>query len=77
MTHVTLTINDTIVMDGDLGQWSTEPPAISELKLKAGREPWAIPTMQAIAAAAIHQQDTTITVANDSSGWSLQVRNLS
>lgn len=73
MTHVTLTIDDTELMNGDLGQWSTEPPAISDLKLKVGKEPWAIPTLQAIASAAITAKDTHITVTTRADGWGMEV----
>lgn len=73
MTHVTLSVDGCEWMNGDLGQWSAEPPAITDLKLKAGTEPWAIPTLQAIAAAAITAKDTTITVHTRTNGWGMDV----
>lgn len=73
MTHILLTVDGTAVMDGDLGAWSNEPPAITDLKLKAGTEPWAIPTPQAIATAAITATDTTIAVQTRTDGWAMDV----
>lgn len=73
MTLIHLTIDDEVVMNNDLGTWSTEPPALTDLKLKTGNQPWAIPAIQVIAHAAIHQQDTVITVHTHTGGWSITV----
>lgn len=73
MPQVKLTINQRVVMDIDISRWNSEPPAITELKLKTAEQPWAIPTMQAIAAAAIKQQSTDITVTTTDTMWTLQV----
>lgn len=73
MPHVTLTIDDQVVMDIDISRWNTEPPAITDLKRNANDQPWAIPVMQAIAAAAIKQQATDITVTTRPAGWTMEV----
>lgn len=75
MTHVRITIDGDTVMDTDISQWNTEPPAITDLKLQAAADqPWAIPTIQALTAAAIRQHDTDIDVTTGDTEFTLHVR---
>lgn len=73
MPQVKLVVDNETVMDVDLLSWTSEPPAITDLKTDTASKPWAIPTMQAIASAAINQQDTTITVRTRGGGWGMDV----
>lgn len=80
MTHVKLTIDGEVQMDGDLGSWSKEPPAVSDLKLKAGvpgsASQWSMAVLQVIAAAAVKRvKSTTIEVTTRAGGWTLDVSN--
>lgn len=74
MPNVTLTIDGDTVMDIDIATWTAQPPAVADLQLRARKDPWAIPALQAIADAAITQRDTRITVQTATTGWAMDVQ---
>jgi len=71
--RVTLTVDDTEVMDIDTATWTSQPPAIADMQRNPTRDPWSIPVLQAIAGAAINQRDTNITVRTGENSWGMDV----
>lgn len=76
MSHLTVTINNQTVMDGDTGQWSTNPPTIltDQLKANAHPAPWMRAIMLTVADAAMTHTDTRITVTTTPNEWTLKVK---
>lgn len=75
MTNMRVTLNGDVLMDGDLGQWSTNPPPLLAEQLKAHTtpKPWMRAIMLTIADAATSNQSTTIDVTTRSNRWDLHV----
>lgn len=73
MPQVSLTIDGDTVMDIDISTWSSEPPAVADLKLRATEDEWAIPVLQVMAASAARQRDAAISVRTTASGWEMGV----
>ena len=76
MAKVKLTINDKVEIDGDLGEWTSEPPEFLSRQLKPGAKPQ--PYMQAILLAVTHAVMTDRSVVIDafhrSNRWNINVQ---
>lgn len=77
VAHLHITVDNTVIMDGDTGQWTTEPPQLVMDQLKPGAKPkpWMRALMLTIADAAMGNKDTTATVRTQPNGWTLEVTN--
>lgn len=74
MPHLHITIDDQTVLDGDLGEWTTNPPQlITEQLTNPKPQPGMKALMLALTEAAIHNQPTHINLQNRPNGWTLQV----
>lgn len=74
MAHLKITIDGTVAMDDDLGQWSTEPPdIIAQAMAQAKPAPWMRALMLTIADAAMTNQAMAIDVQTRGDGWQLAV----
>ncbi len=71
MTHISVTVDDDTLMDGDVGEWLHVPPVL-ERHMKAP-DPWSRPLIMAFTDAAVRKRDTTITIATQPNGWTLAV----
>lgn len=75
MPHIVVTIDDTVLLDGDPGEWSTDRDLLSQLTPGAKPdEPW----MQFIGTAMITEgvlkgRDISISVTTRGSGWTMRV----
>jgi hypothetical protein len=75
MPALHVTIDGKTVIDGDLGQWTTDPPAILREQL-AGNvtpQPWMRCLLLLVATAAVGDQDVTVDIATRDNGWTLEV----
>lgn len=76
MPSLRITVDDKVVMDGDMGTWTTEPPFISEQKLAIAAkkdQPWAIPVLSLVAKAATGAHIQAIDIRTGLKGWTLSV----
>lgn len=79
MSHIRITVDNTVLMDADPGTWTHTPPDINTLKLKAGNQPWGLAVMATVAETATlamagkPARDTTITITTDDDGWTIEV----
>jgi hypothetical protein len=75
MPQIKVTIDNTVVMDGDLGSWTDDPPEILTEQLKAGARP--APHMRAllgvIAEVALTGKNLQADVQTRTDGWALTV----
>jgi len=77
MAHLRITIDDAVVI---LGQWSTEPPFISEQHLAIANrtdQPWSIHSGAHREGHHTTIQDTELTVQTRETGWTLTVKHSS
>lgn len=63
-------VDGSVVMDGDMGQWTSEPPAIASLKLQAAKKdhPWARHILLIVAEAGMSDRATNVNVVTDGDG---------
>lgn len=75
MATMRVTIDGQTVMDGDMGQWTTEPPAILTDQLKANSKPapWMRALMLTMADAAMGEQAISVEVKTRADGWDYSV----
>lgn len=76
MANVKVTVDDEVIADGDLGQWSNNPPPLLEEQLKAGARPrpWMRALLLTVADAAMRDRAMDITVhTKPGDGWTLDV----
>lgn len=75
MTHMTVTIDGEKVIDGDLGEWNSNPPEIlrDQLAANATPKPWMRCLLMVIADTAMSGVDTAVVIATSQSGWTLEV----
>ena len=75
MAAITLTIDGEVVINGDLGDWDTNPPQIlrDQLAAHAKPKPWMRCLLIALADAAMMQQDATLDVVTGDGTWTLSV----
>ena len=75
MTHMTITIDATTILDGDLGQWQHQPPdtLTQYLKPNTKPKPWAPALMAAIIEAVTTNTPTTVNIHTDPHGWTVTV----
>lgn len=75
MPTMRVTIDGNVVMDGDLGNWSTNPPELitEQLKANARPAPWMRALMLTMAEAAMSEQSMTVDVVTRADGWDYSV----
>jgi hypothetical protein len=74
MATLRITVDGNTVMDGDLGQWTTEPPFIAEqLKANARPAPWMRCLMLTLADAAMSEKVMSVDVRTRANGWDFSV----
>lgn len=76
MANVKVTVDGKTIMDGDLGEWSTNPPELIKEQLKANARPalWMQALLLTIADAAMSNKCLTVDVRTDAEGWAMDVR---
>jgi hypothetical protein len=76
MANVKVTVDGKTIMDGDTGQWSTEPPAIIKEQLKANARPalWMQALLLTIADAAMADRSLDADIRTAPGEWTLAVR---
>ena len=75
MSHIRVILDGNTIMDGDPGEWTAKPPAITDLELRAksaNPEPW-VQILTTFARAAVAGRDATITATTRDTGWTLDV----
>lgn len=78
MPTLRVTVNDVVVMDGDLGKWSSEPPFITEQQLAIANkqaQPWSMPLLMTIRQALMGEPTRAIDIHTRTDGWTLEVHN--
>lgn len=78
MSHLKISIDDQVLMDGDIGQWTAEPPrGVQDLVSKASgnTDPWHQAILVVMTHTIAAQKNATITVNTQADGWTLEVRN--
>lgn len=76
MAHLTITIDGKTAMDGDLGQWSAEPPLITDLKKNiknAKSGPWSRKILDEIADTGLTGKSKRIDVQTRADGYDFSV----
>lgn len=75
MAHLKVTIDGATAMNGDLGQWTTNPPQLITEQLKANSKPapWMRALMLTIADAAMSEQSMSVDVQTRVDGWDFMV----
>lgn len=76
MPHVKVSIDDQVLMDAAVGQFSTSPPrGVEELTRRAGAgsEPWYPAILAAMSHAIMTDTDTEIVVQTRAKGWLMDV----
>ncbi|BBU22150.1 hypothetical protein [Mycobacterium xenopi] len=75
MAHLRITIDGNVAMNGDLGEWTTNPPTLLTEQLKANTKPapWMRALMLTIADAAMTNRDLHANVHTRPDGWDLSV----
>lgn len=68
-------VDGSVVMDGDMGQWTSEPPAIASLKLQAAKKdhPWARHILLIVAEAGMSDRSMSVDVRTRRDGWDCSV----
>lgn len=74
--HVRLTVDESVVFDGNLDEWKFTPPEYFKdaLKKDAKPEPWLKAIMIVMADAALTGSSVSIDATTGQSCWSIQVR---
>lgn len=75
MSLLKVTIDGQTAMDGDLGEWSSNPPSLvtEVLKNNITPKPWMRCLMLVIAEAGMTGKDTTVDVTTSDNGWTINV----
>lgn len=75
MTTLHVSIDGTTVIDGDIGQWSANPPQLlrEQLAANATPKPWMRCLLMVIADAALASRDTTVAITTADRRWSMEV----
>lgn len=75
MTQLHVTIDGQTVINGDLGEWNSNPPEIlrEQLAANATPKPWMRCLLMVIADTAMSGADTTVVIATGSQGWTMEV----
>lgn len=75
MTALHVTIDGQTVIDGDMGQWSADPPEIlrEQLAANATPRPWMRCLLMVVANAALTDTDTEVVVRTGDNGWTMEV----
>lgn len=75
MTELKVTVDGKTVIDGDMGQWSENPPEIirEQLAANATPKPWMRCLLMVVANAAVTATDTTVVIATTETTWTMQV----
>lgn len=75
MATMKLTVNDDVILDGDLGEWTDNPPALLTDQLKAGAKPrpWMRAVLLTVADFATGKQSMDVNVQHRSNRWTLAV----
>jgi hypothetical protein len=75
MATMRVTIDGKVVMNGNIGQWTTEPPKIitDQLKPNAKPAPWMRALMLTLADAALSEHALTVDVKTRADGWDYSV----
>jgi hypothetical protein len=70
-----VTVDGQVIMDGDLGQWSTDPPELikDQLRANARPAPWMRALMMTMADAAMGGQSISVDVKTRGDGWDFSV----
>lgn len=78
MATMRITVDGKTLMDGDLGQWSTEPPElkpiIDQVKTNPNPEPWMRDLITHVAHVGMGGQSRNIDVATMVDGYDMSVR---
>lgn len=76
MAVLHVSIDGETVIDGDIGQWTSEPPKIlrEQLAATATPQPWMRCLLMVIATAAMTDTATTVTVVTAEDRWTMDVR---
>lgn len=74
MTHIAITINNKTIFNGDLNQWTTEPPEHLKpyLHPASNPQPWMRHLGLLIVDTLITNTPTTINIHTEPTGWTLQ-----
>lgn len=75
MPTMNVTLDNAVIMDGDLGQWSVDPPEIitDQLKANARPAPWMRALMLTMADAAMCGLSMDVVIATRPDGWDFTV----
>jgi hypothetical protein len=75
VTHIRLTLNGDVLMDGDLGQWQRKPPTAIQHLLKPGgtKQPYLQAALSALVDASLRDVDTHIECTTMPTGWNVRV----
>lgn len=75
MATLCITVDGKTIMDGDLGQWTTNPPDIIAEQLKANSRPtpWMRALMLTLADAAMSEKAMSVDVRTRADGWDFSV----
>lgn len=78
MPHLSITVDDRVIMDGDLGAWTTEPPElktiIDQVKRKGmNAEEWMLDILNHVAKVGSGARSRRIVVTTRGDGYDLNV----
>jgi hypothetical protein len=69
--HIKVAVDGKVRMNGDLGDWTTEPPFITEQKLAVAAkrdDPWSVPILMMFARSATNGRSVSIEVTTEDNG---------
>ena len=76
MAHIKVTIDGKVEMDGELGQFTTEPPLISAQKLAIQNRkaaPWSMPLLTLISSLGLRPGRLDIEISTHQTGFTIGV----
>lgn len=75
MATMRVTVDGRVLMDGDTGEWSLNPPELVTEQLKAGAKPapWMRALMLTMAEAGMSERAMVVDVKTRADGWDFSV----
>jgi hypothetical protein len=75
MTHVSITIDENVVFNGELDEWRATPPDYFRdlIRPDAKPEPWQMAIMMTMANAVMTGQSVNIEAATSKDKWAMEV----